>query len=212
MSLTSKIFCIAVLAASFLLILGTGRSNVRNFERVQGAIAEIYKDRLVVKGLIFQLSSLLHQKEIAVISNDITFFRQKNSSVNQKIEQHLKAFRETKLTDSEEATLSSFSNGIDRLKISENESRLSEVEIIVGEEARKLKSHLNRLKEDLETLSDIQLVEGEQKLKTGRHAVRRMNEFANLEFYALILISILMIGLFFVPRQSGTVETNSSKG
>ena len=85
MRATNKIIWTLILVCILLLILVTGQSNVRNFEKVQSSIETIYKDRLVVKGLIFELSSLLHQKEIAIISGNQILYKKTNGSINAEI-------------------------------------------------------------------------------------------------------------------------------
>lgn len=95
MNITSKIICTMVILCSCVLIFLTGRTNVRNFEKVHTSIEEIYKDRLVVKGLIFDLSSLLHRKELAIVSGDQTFYVNTNESTNSQMAEHLSAFRST---------------------------------------------------------------------------------------------------------------------
>lgn len=201
MNLTSKVFCIVVLMCSFLLILATGRSNVKNYEHVQTAIAEIYEDRLVVKGLIFELSSLLHEKEVAAVSGNATFFARDNHLVNQAIDEHLESFRETKLTEKEEATLTAFTKGIEQLKTTELENTFSSSGTIPESQSKKIKHQLHQLKAELITLSEIQLSEGKQKLNSAKQAVKQMNQFANLEYFALIILGVLMAGVLLVPRK-----------
>lgn len=189
----------AVLLCSFLLILATGRTNVRNYEKLQNSIEEIYKDRLVVKGLIFNLSTLLHKKELAIASNDSNFFLKNNKAVNNKIADLLRQFRETKLTQKEEDTLDLFSRGVKELQASENEISPSQKVTLSNTDYKKLKTKIEGLQNDLVVLSGIQLEEGLEKLKIGNHAVKQMNEFANIETYALVLIGIMMVALFFIP-------------
>lgn len=209
MSLTSKVFCFFVFLSSFLLMLATGQSNVRNFERVQDSIAEIFEDRLVVKGLIFELSSLVHKKEIALVSNDVDFFKQKNKTVNAEIDEQLQAFWDTKLTKKEESTLKSFSQDIEKLKSSEAPDRLENKAKLPDDYARDLRPQIDKLKADLRTLSEIQLSEGKKKLKSCKLAVKRMNQFASLEYYTLILLAILMLGLFFVPSANDAEDSET---
>ncbi len=204
MGIASKITCLAVLLCSFLLIFVTGRSNVRNFEKVKNSIEEIYKDRLVVKGLIFKLSSLLHQKEMALVDRDLNVFLKNKDSVNQKIEEHLKAFRETKLTHKEKINLDMFSQGIEHLQVIEGDIVRSKGAIISRKEYDLLNDKLEILKDNLVVLSDIQLEEGQQKMKAGDHAVKRMNEFASLENYGLLVIALMMVVLIFIPGSGKT--------
>ena len=199
MTLTNKIICISVLIGSFLLILATGRVNIRNFEKVQHSIEEIYQDRLVVKGLIFKLSSLLHQKEIAIVTNDKNFFGPTNESINQKISKHLKDFRATKLTTEEELTLNEFSRGIGTLEASEKEIDLKNEANLSENKSNRLTEQIAALQMNLKTLSNIQLSEGERKLSNSEKAVQSMYRFESIENYAMLFLGLLVLVFIFVP-------------
>ncbi len=214
MSLTSKITCVAILLCSLLLIVATGRVNIRNFEKVQHSIEEIYKDRLVVKGLIFELSSLLNRKEIAIISGDQNFFNRTNESINSQIADHLQAFRETYLTTNEEVTLNRFSEGIKNLESIEKKMNLLDGVVLTRVESSELKSRIKSLQDDLRTLSSIQLSEGERKLRTSERAVKSMHEFESIENYAVLTLGFLILVFILVPgsrkQQNGQASTDIS--
>ena len=164
MTLTSKFVFVFGLLCAFLLILFSGQANVRHFEKIQSSIEEIYEDRLVVKGIIFELSSLLHQKEIANISGDKSFYTGTNASVNAQIADHLRDFRATKLTPDEEKTLNRFSADFKELYASEEAFDLSDGDELTQTEANTLSNQLKSLHEDLKILADIQLSQGRLKM------------------------------------------------
>ncbi len=199
MSLASKITCVSVLIGSFLLILATGRVNIRNFEKIQHSIEEIYKDRLVVKGLIFKLSSLLHEKEVALLSNNKSFFVSNNGNINDQIDQHLKDFRATKLTTQEELTLNQFSRGTKKLQKLEKQLSLESENWLTPENSRNLISQIETLRAKLKILSSIQLSEGERKLTNSEKAVESMNQFESIENYAMLFLSLLIAAFIFAP-------------
>lgn len=199
MSATNKIIWILGLLCAFLFILITGRTNIQNFEKVQSSIEEIYKDRLVVKGLIFELSSNLHKKEVAILSQDKSYFSLSNNSINTQMAEYIRAFKETKLTSLEEETLLRFSTNFENLKKLEKEFDFSK------ETSKKVFSQIAGLKEDLKTLSGIQLTEGKKKLSMSGKAVASMNFFAQVENYMLIIFGALVLVLIFVvPGQKSS--------
>lgn len=198
MSASNKVIWILGLMCAFLLILLTGRTNIRNFEKVQSSIEEIYEDRLVVKGLIFDLSSLLHRKEVAGISQDQAFYVRTNEVVNTQIFEKLSAFRATRLTRDEEATLNRFQKGVERLVQTEKDIGLIQGRNLEQDEIRDFSMLIRRLKEDLDVLSHIQLSEGKRKLLASDEAVESMYTFAQAENYILIVFGILMLVLIFV--------------
>jgi hypothetical protein len=201
MSTINKTVWALGLLCVFLFVLLTGRTNLRNFEKVRDSIEEIYEDRLVVKGLIFELSSLLHRKEIANISRDQAFYRHLNESVNTQIAKHLEEFRATKLTLLEEKTLDHLAASIDELKVLENELGLAEDFDLSSVEERQLADRIASLNEDLRTLSKIQLAEGRRRVGISDKAVESMNTFARIENYMMLLCAVVMLALVFaVPN------------
>ena len=198
MSSTNKIISTLGLLCAFLLILITGRTNVRNFENIQSSIEEIYEDRLVVKGLIFDLKSLIHNKEVALILNDKSFYMLKNEAINEQIEDYIVKFRATKLTSFEGRTLNRFSERVLELKNLEKEIEPT-AKVLIGEEGRKkLIDKYISLKEDLKTLAGIQLAEGKRKLTISDKAIDSMYTFATAENYILVIFAILMLVIIFV--------------
>ena len=198
MRATSKIIWTLILVCILLLILVTGQSNVRNFEKVQSSIETIYKDRLVVKGLIFELSSLLHRKEIAIITGNQILYKQINQSIDEEMAKHLLSFRATQLTIYEEKTLDRFTKALETLQAREKALGLSNGFDITEVNDKMLIAQFSGLQKDLKTLSEIQLSEGKRKLGISDKAVDSMNVFARFENYILIIFGILILVLIFI--------------
>lgn len=198
MSATNKIIWTLGLLVAFLLILITGQTNLRNFENVQTSIEEIYKDRLVVKGLIFDLSTLLHRKEVATLTGDQAFYAVTNESVNAQIDERIRAFRATKLTPYEATTLDRFEKEVKYLKETEFKIGMAKGFKLTQSQSKDIADHMSVLKEDLKTLSSIQLREGKRKKNISDKAVSSMMTFARAENYILIIFAVLMLMIIFV--------------
>lgn len=193
-----------VLLSAMALILITGQTNKRNYEKVQNSIAEIYKDRLVVKGLIFDLVTDLHQKELALAKQDSAFFMNQNQKVNQRILENIKTFEATKLTQLEEETLRNFSVRVTALINSELKTNFAEANTFTSEAISPLKEQINDLHLNLKTLSKIQLEEGKRKLDKSGDAVESMHFFEKIENYFLIIFGILIFAIIFIfPGSNG---------
>ena len=65
MTFFTKIKWVLSVLLVFFLILATNLIDKDNFRRVKNSIVTIYEDRLVANDLIFELSQLVHQKELA---------------------------------------------------------------------------------------------------------------------------------------------------
>lgn len=198
MKWSSKITCIIVFLTSLLLIFSMGRVNVRNFSEVKKSVEDIYKDRLVVNGMIIELQQLLHQKELAIVSEDPLFWERTNSSINLQLEELIREFRETYLTNLESETLDRFSSGIKKLKGLEGKV-FFENKKMNDFIKKSLLENLSSLKIDLKTLSSIQLAEGKRKLYISDKAVEEMKLHQTIENYAILVIGILIIITILIP-------------
>ncbi len=201
-----KIVLALGLISVVLFVVLTGRSNVENFEQVQEAVEEIYEDRLVVKGLIFELSTLLHGKEIATISRDAAFYADRNARVNQEIDDRLREFRATKLTPKEAEALARFESNVEILQATELELRLTEATDLSLAERQRLAGEMANLQEDLRALSKIQLAEGKRQMSLGDKAVEEMHWIARVENYMLIALTVMLLALIFLSPKPRSAE------
>ena len=192
MNWAAKFTCIAVFLTSMLLIFAMGRTNVRHFKNVNRSIEEIYKDRLVVNGMIFELGGLLHKKELALATNDSLFFDRDNKSINLLINDIIKNFKETYLTDREAQTLKNFE--VDTNKLQKLEQNLN-----VTSDKTKILSIIESLKLDLKTLSEIQLSEGRRKLASSDKAVDALETNQSIEQYSMMIIGFLIVLVLLLP-------------
>lgn len=190
------VICIAV------FVLASGRTNVRNYSDIQTSIEQIYADRLVVKGLIFELSSMLHDKEIAQLTGDTSFYVSENAAVDARIDEQLELFRATRLTETESTTLDRFASHLAELREAERAYPLA-ADIPLGtEEARVLALRMDELEADLQELSRIQLHEGKQRVAIGERAEADMNFIFWVETILMLFFAGQLIALFFIPAAS----------
>jgi uncharacterized membrane protein len=201
MSVINKIMWTAGMLFAIALILMTGQINKRNFQKIQNSIEGIYKDRLVVKGLIFDLSTSLYQKEMALVKKDNEFFAKENNEINEAVMQHITDFKATKLTPNEDATLRKFEDGVNKLIYQEEKAKLAS-ESITSKDIETFTALIIDLHKMLGTLSEIQLEEGRRKLNISGGAVDSMNFFEKIENYFLIIFAVLiLVVIFAVPGE-----------
>lgn len=202
MNWTSKITCIVVFLCSLLLIFAMGRTNIRHYKQVKNSIEDIYKDRLIVNAMVFDLAMLLSKKEVAIVSSNKDYFNRTNSSVNIQIKEIIKDFKQTYLTNLEEETLLRFEVGVNELSrvekriIFESNGKINQFVF------NKLVSLIESLKVDLKTLSGIQLLEGKRKLKRSDEAVEAMELNQKIENYSLLAIGVLIMVILLLPSVS----------
>jgi DNA polymerase III delta prime subunit len=169
-----------------------------SFERVKDSVVAIYEDRLVAKDLVFELSLLVHEKEVANAINDLAFFNSRNKVVNDSIEQLTIKFLRTEMTEREARIFNNLQLNLVKLKSLENSVTL-EQELEKGD----FKSQVVRIKENLHDLSKIQLIEGKRQVFLSERAMDTVDLFTNLEISFLIVLAVLVqIIVIYRPKQS----------
>jgi hypothetical protein len=181
----------------FVLIIATNLIDRNNFLRVKDSVVSIYEDRLVAKGLIFDMSRSIQEKELALATSDSIFFLEKNDQVNTDIKDLVSSFEQTKLTVEEGNIFKDFKTNLQAL-------RTSELAFIKSEFTQKtpLIQQISKLNENLNDLSKIQLNEGRRQMSISKRAIDSVELFTQLEIYVLIFLAIIIqIIVIYKPKE-----------
>jgi hypothetical protein len=198
MKFLDKVKWILGISVVFFSILATNLIDRMSFQRVKDSVVAIYEDRLVAKDLVFELSLLVHEKEVAQASNDDAFFSDRNAAVNDSIEQLTIKFLRTEMTEREARVFNNLQLNLVKLKSIENSMTL-EKELEKGD----FKSQVVRIKENLHDLSKIQLIEGKRQVFLSERAMDTVDLFTKLEISFLIVLAVLVqIIVIYRPKQS----------
>ncbi len=201
MTPVAKLLSAFAIVAVALFVLATGRTNVHNYQQVQQSIEEIYEDRLVVKRLIFELSNLLHRKELAQVTGDTTFYAEENPTVDEDIAQRIAAFRATTLTPGEARTLQQLERHLDALQAAERALQEGPDPSEAPDLPQTLADLMDALRADLLRLSEIQIEEGRRKVILSDAATSDMAVIERIEGVAMVTFAAMLIGLFFLPAR-----------
>ena len=182
----TKIKWIAALGLVFIIVFMTNQVDKKSFESIKASIETIYQDRLLVKGYIYDISSLLEQKKIAVYTNDTIFFEAENEHINEAIEARLGKFYKTKLVNDENRLLNNFDEDFQKLKTQEMDFDFSE------SQSAEMLAQLQLLSDDLYDLSRIQLEEGKKQLQIAQKSVNVADLFSQIEIIILVLIAVIV--------------------
>jgi hypothetical protein len=198
MKFLDKVKWILGISVVFFSILATNLIDRMSFERVKDSVVAIYEDRLVAKDLVFELSLLIHEKEVAQASNDTRFFSDRNAAVNDSIEQLTIKFLRTELTEKEARVFNDLQSNLVKLKGLESSMALEQ-----GSQQGDFKSQLVKIKENLNDLSEIQLVEGKRQVFLSERAMDTVDLFTKLEILVLIILAVLVqIIVIYRPKPS----------
>lgn len=197
MTFYNKIKWVLGILVVFLLILATNLIDRNSFLRVRNSVVSIYEDRLVAKGLLFDMSSLVHEKEVAVAASDSVFFLKRNARINTDMEELALRLETTKLTTEEKGVLKELKNSLTTLETTETAFIQSDFV-----QSAALMNQLAAVKKKLRTLSKIQLQEGKRQVAISQQAVDLVELFTHLEIYMLIAMAILIqVIVIYRPKE-----------
>lgn len=198
MTILNKIKWITGILLVFAIILSTNLIDRDNFNKLRYSVVTIYEDRVVANDLIFEMSLLIREKEIALAASDSAFFLKRNDKINENIQIFIEKFEQTKLT-TKEARI--FNNLKDEIKTLE---RL-EIEFI-NSEFRKNIDLLNSIKAiiiNLHDLSKVQLEEGRKQMALSNKTMETIDLFTQVEVIFLIVMAVLVqIIILYKPKQN----------
>lgn len=200
MSIFNKVKWILAILVVFVLIVATNLIDKRNFKSIRDSIVTIYEDRLIAKDIIYEISTSIQKKEIALLTGDSAFYSSQNNITNGEIKTQIKRYEQTKLTSEESKIFLELRDNIERLIDSEM-SNSSEEEVL---------QKIEDVKRNLSSLSEIQLDEGKRQLMLSKRAIDSIELFTDIEIYILISLAILIqIIVLYQPKRNKEEESNS---
>ena len=193
MTILSKIKWVASILLIFFIVLVTNIIDRNNYNRLSYSVTTMYEDRIVASDLIFKMSRLIQDKQIAAVTNDTTFFITTNNALNQEIDDLINRYKQTDLTETEEFVF-------DRLQKEIKSLELKEESIHTVETSDLLKS-IDKINKHFYDLSKIQLEEGNKQLFISGKAQDTINLFSQIEIIFLILMAIVVqIIILYKPK------------
>lgn len=197
MAFYNKLKWILGILMIFVLIITTNLIDKNNFIRVRDSVVTIYEDRLVANDLIFEMLTLVQQKELAVSLSDSVFFQNQNSKVNDNLQSLISRFEQTKLTLEEAHVFRNLKANVKVLLDSERQLFKSSY----NNNSQVIK-HFKSLKNNLNELSKIQLNEGSRQMSISKRALDTVELFTQIEIYILVFLAILIqVIIMYQPKE-----------
>lgn len=189
----SKLKWVLAILLVFFLILMTNLIDRDNFRIINETVTAMYEDRIVANDLIFELTLLIHQKELAVAKSDTSFFNNDNKEVNYKIEELLNEYENTQLTPQEAKIFRRLKEDLDKKNSIDN---------IIDNNTDAYIRQLGGVKKNLQKLAKIQLSEGRNKMLVSQKVFKGVELFTRIEIYLLVFIAIvLQVIIFYNPKK-----------
>lgn len=190
MKIFAKIKWVASILLVFFIVLVTNLIDRKNFNRLSQSVTTMYEDRIVASDLLFDMSLLIHQKELELLTAD-TIAPKKATAV--QLNQLILKYEETKLTKRETFMFEELKAEVDKLNTLEQQS--------TGRSLSKLKSTVDKIQQYLHQLSKIQVEEGKRQVFISDKAKNTINLFTQGETIFLILMAILIqIIILYKPK------------
>ncbi|WP_338760238.1 hypothetical protein WAF17_13215 [Bernardetia sp. ABR2-2B] len=185
----------------FFLILATNLLDRRHIEGIRNSVSTMYEDRLLVKNLIYNISTLTEEKRIAFLLSNSDFYTNKSTIINDSIYTLLDEFSNTNLTYNEKKYLERLRNDFEKIEIIEKQP-LNDSSIINNTEWRnKMETQLSYLRKNLDKLAIIQVEEGKRELYRVNRAFSTIDLFTNIEIMFLIVIGIIIQIIILYPTK-----------
>lgn len=190
----------------FALIVITNLIDKNNFTIVKDSVVSIYEDRLVVNDLIFEMSKLVQEKEMAIVLSDENFYTKKNDGVNKKMNDFIEKYEATKLTVEERRVFDNFKDNINELSKFEK--------TIIKNQFKDKENPINLIfdiKENLYDLTKIQLTEGRRQMSISQKAIDKVELFTQIEIYLLVFLAIVIqVIVMYNPNKEKAKKQNKS--
>lgn len=187
MKIFDKIKWIAGISLIFIVVLATNLIDRNNFNRLSNSVTTIYEDRIVANDLIFGMSILIQEKEIAIAMSDSIFFKKRNSGIDQNLANLIKIYEQTKLTEKEHFVLNKFKNNLKALQNLEKQH----AGLDFSKKAVSLNT-INTMIHELSDLAKIQLIEGKRQMDISKRTTQSINLLTQIEIIFLVFLAILV--------------------
>ena len=197
-----KIRAMLIIGVLLLLIYVKNLIERQAFKDISNTFTEVYNDRLVVEGYIFQISEKLFQIQKLVDHCDLGYDYSKVVDEIANHEQSILAivrdFEATKLTEIENGFLTDFKKIIvNDLSIKNYNLLYSDTSGVNQSQVMIYDQKITQARRDLENLSKIQLEEGEKLIRKAKAQINRSQIWAQFEVALLIVLIIVLYILLF---------------
>jgi hypothetical protein len=199
---STKVKALIIISLLLLLIYAKNLVERSSFKEISRSFSEVYDDRLVVKGYIFDISEkLFHIQELidhCDVDFDYTTIIEEITTSENEIMAIVGEFESTKLTEDEAVFLNDFKT------IIENDLNIKSYDLLYSDssgvnllQVKKYDEKISRARKDLEGLSDIQLSEGKKLLGKTKSLINRSQIWAQFEVAILLIILVVLYLLLF---------------
>jgi hypothetical protein len=202
-----KVRALIIIGILLLLLYGKNLLERQSFRSISNTFTEVYNDRLVVEGYIFQISENLFQIQKLVdhcnLDYDYSKVINEIASNENSILAIISDFESTNLTEQEAGYLTDFKKIIQTdLNIKSYDLLYSDSIGINRAQVKIYDEKISLARKDLDNLSKIQMEEGEKLISKAKVLINRSQIWAQFEVALLIILVVVMFLLLFRNSES----------
>jgi hypothetical protein len=207
-----NLLAFSLIGVLLLLMYGKNHLERQAFRNISSAFTEVYNDRLIVEGYIFQISENLFQIQKLIdhctIGYDYSKAVDEITTHERSILGIVEEFEKTNLTVEEANYLSDFKNIIENdLSIKSYDSLFSDVSGVNLSQVKLYDGKISRARQDLQDLSKIQMDEGGKLISKAKTLINRSQLWAQFEV-ALLIILVISIFLLLFRKIDHNLDVN----
>lgn len=189
------------------MIYGKNLIERQSFKEISSTFTEVYNDRLVVEGYIFEISEYLFQIQKLVDHCDLGYDYSRVIDEIESYENRILAividFEQTNLTTRESEYLSDFKKIIEKdLTIKSYDLLYTDSGGVNQDQVTLYDTKISQARSDLDNLSKIQMQEGEKLISKAKRLITRSQIWAQFEVALLIILILVMYLLLFKNSHS----------
>lgn len=186
----------------FFIVIATNLIDRENFSRLSYSVKTIYEDRIVASDLLFEMSMLVNEKQIVIVTKDSLSFEGRSEHANRSLVDLMTRYEQTKLAEREKVVFSRFKEELIKLKQAEEVYFSSD-----QTETTSLIKSIGRITEHLYALSKIQIEEGKRQVGISNRAMDKINLLTKGEIIFLVIIAVLVqILILYRPKKTEEPE------
>ena len=196
MTTYGKIRSIAAVMIIFLVVLATNLIDKDNFAQVEESVEKIYEEQLKTKDAIIDLTNLIHEKRIAILTQDTNYYTLRKGLSNEQISSRIDDCEKGEVNREEGYIL-------DDLR--ENCNHIFQLE--KADSTRQLLNNsaywdrISLIEEEIQKLAEVQMEEGKRQKLISRDALASAKLFSRIEIYLLVAIAIVVQLIILYPKK-----------
>lgn len=194
MNLFVKIKWVASILLVFFIVLITNIIDRDNFNRLSYSVTTMYEDRIVASDILFDISGLIKDKQVALLTGDTLFMKSQNNRLNNELHHLIDNYSLTKLTEKEQLVFSQLQEEI--------KSLLQQEKLLKTESNKSVLQSIKKIDQRLQDLSKIQIQEGKRQVYLSNKAKYTINLFTQGEIvFLIIMAALIQIIILYKPKE-----------